>query len=89
VTRADHPSSPETLIVVGVLLIFAGIAIAKWWRAVIRFFRRTSFGSGRMVERFYGPEDSPEGLSLAVIFFAVVFLPVGGVIFIVTGINRL
>lgn len=90
-TRADVHTAPAVMIIIGVAGIVGGAAIARWWRAVARFWRRSyqAIGMTHVAERFYGPEDSPRGIGVGLIFFAAVFLPIWGLIFLVTGISRL
>ncbi len=88
-TNADVHTAPAVMIIIGVAGIVGGIAMARWWRAVARLWRRSYEAMGMNAEDFFGPEGKPHGLGVGLIFFCAVLLPIGGLIFLVTGISRL
>jgi len=89
-SRATH-TPPEIEILIGAVLLVAGLTAVKWRRAVARTFRRGNMvmGPKRATEQFYGPEDSLNGFAVGFFAFVGLSIAIVGVAWIVIGFTDL
>jgi hypothetical protein len=89
-TNADVNTGPALLVVVGVVAILGGIAMAKWRRAVAGFWQRTYdvLGMKESAETLLA-EAAPGSRGIGLILTGGIFLIIWGLVVVLTGISRL
>ena len=85
-TRADVHSSPESLILIGVVAIMVGAAVARWWRPILRHMRRGYPEHSARLRWLWGTADAPRAWF---IFLWAALAAAIGFGFLITGLSRL